>query len=276
MLQNSITKFFKDEYFENVPFDEWIEMPETENPETKDDEFEMPNKVETSIVLGDLIEFKGNGLIHRLICGDSTDADVVGKLLIGEVPTLMATDPPYGVSYNPEWRNEAAEKGLISYADRSIGKVGNDDRVDWTESYSLFPGDVVYVWHASLFGHNVAKNLEDCGFNLISQIVWVKPMHAISRGDYHWQHESCLYAVKKNKTHNWQGSRSETTVWKIERGCKDKTGHGTEKPIELYGKANQKQHIERPVCLRSIPGLRHYNDSSTPTRKELLRNRNIS
>jgi hypothetical protein len=34
---------------------------------------------------------------HRLICGDSTAADVVGRLL-GEVkPMLMVTDPPYGV-----------------------------------------------------------------------------------------------------------------------------------------------------------------------------------
>lgn len=43
---------------------------------------------------------------HRLLCGDSTNPDHVRRLLDGQVPFLMVTDPPYGVSYDPTWRHD--------------------------------------------------------------------------------------------------------------------------------------------------------------------------
>ena len=90
---------------------------------------------------------------HRLICGDSTSADVVGRLL-GEVkPQLMVTDPPYGVQYDPSWRNQAGAAKT-----KRTGKVLNDDRADWREAWALFPGDVAYVWHGALHAATVADS----------------------------------------------------------------------------------------------------------------------
>lgn len=173
---------------------------------------------------------------HRLICGDCTDAATVARVMGGEKAVLMVTDPPYGVEYDPAWRNEAAEKGLISYAARSVGTVANDDRVDWSDAYKLVAAQVAYVWHADRHASDVQTSIEAAGYQIVCQIIWAKPVFAISRGDYHWQHEPCWYAVKKGKTHNWQGSRSESTLWSIGRGIPEKSGHGTEKPIERMAK----------------------------------------
>src|SRR3990172_13108234 len=69
---------------------------------------------------------------HRIICGDCTDR-AGGERILDIQPGMMVTDPPYGVEYDPGWRNEAAEKGLISFAARREGKVENDERADWSD-----------------------------------------------------------------------------------------------------------------------------------------------
>lgn len=178
---------------------------------------------------------------HRVMCGDSTMVDNVLALVDKAEPVLMVTDPPYGVNYDPEWR-DGADLGV---GERSRGKVENDDNADWSGAYSLFTGSVVYVWHASFFTHLVARNLIDCGYEIVSNIIWSKQHFALSRGDYHWQHEPCWYMVRKGHKHNWQGARDQATVWQIKNNnsfgnaTPEKTwGHGTQKPVEC---------MERPI-----------------------------
>ena len=170
---------------------------------------------------------------HRLMCGDSTNPGHVSRLLDGANPILMVTDPPYGVNYEPEWRKDA---GLNN--SQNMGKVLNDDRYDWSDAYSLFTGDVAYIWHPSKYTHKFAEHIENNGFDLINLIVWCKNRFALSRGDYHHQHEPLWYGVKKGTNHNWQGKRDQSTIWEIDNyagGATDgeeQTGHGTQKPIE--------------------------------------------
>ncbi len=208
---------------------------------------------------------------HKIICGSCTDQDTVSKLLQGEKPHLMITDPPYGVNYNPEWRSVIND----SY-DLRTGKVLNDDKADWREAWALFPGDVAYVWHASKHSKEVIASLEACDFAIRSQIIWAKKNFALSRGEYHWQHECCLYALKndgecpempgycpgyescwyavreKAKSH-WQGSRSESTLWEIDFNEDKITNHGTQKPVEcmrrpMLNNSEVSDLIYEPFC----------------------------
>jgi DNA modification methylase len=179
---------------------------------------------------------------HRLLCGDATVATDVERLLGKTVPHLMVTDPPYGVDYDPGWRNEAG----VSATART-GKVRNDDRADWREAWSLFPGDVAYVWHAGVHARTVAESLEVCDFHIRSQIVWAKPRFVLGRGDYHWQHEPCWYAVRDGATGHWQGARDQSTVWTIGHDGEEDaaTVHGTQKPVEC---------MRRPILNNSARG----------------------
>lgn len=178
---------------------------------------------------------------HRLLCGDSTNADDVKRVLGDERPHLMVTDPPYGVEYDPEWRSRYG----INSNKSKLGKVMNDDRADWREVWELFPGDVAYVWHASMFTRDVLESLESCGFERRAMIIWGKDKFALSRGHYHWQHEPAWYVVKKGATGHWSGDRSQSTLWSIPAREDNGLGHGTQKPIKCMAK---------PVENNSNPG----------------------
>ena len=176
---------------------------------------------------------------HRLLCGDSTGAEEVNRLLAGAKPDLMVTDPPYGVEYD-------AAKARKRTADSATGKVLNDDRSDWAEAWKLFLGSVAYVWHGMRTSGTVFRSLEISGFEVRSEIVWDKGRLVMSRGHYHPQHESCWYAVRG--TANWHGGSKQSTVWSIQH-LKSETGHSTQKPVEC---------MRRPIVNNSSPGQAVY------------------
>ncbi|MFZ4748690.1 MAG: DNA modification methylase, partial [Sphingomonas sp.] len=186
---------------------------------------------------------------HRIICGDSTVATDVERVLAGVKPLLMVTDPPYGVEYDPTWRKTAG----VNKNDKKMGKVLNDDRADWREAWALFPGEVAYVWHASLFTREVLDSLESCGFKHRSMIIWAKDRFTLGRGDYHWQHEPAWYVVRDGKAGHYVGGRSQSTVWNIPARDDSGVGHGTQKPVEC---------MKRPIENNSAPGQAVYEPFS--------------
>ena len=169
---------------------------------------------------------------HRVLCGDATDVTAVQRVLDGAKPRLMVTDAPYGVEYDPAWRNEAG----VSKTKRT-GKVQNDDRVDWREAWALFPGDVAYVWHAGKYAGAVGTSLDAVDFEIRTQIIWAKSRFALSRGHYHWHHEPAWYCVRRGAKSHWIGDRTQSTVWNIaSTDDGDETTHGTQKPIECMAR----------------------------------------
>lgn len=206
-----------------------------------EDDFEEPESVTTDLVLGDLIQIGD----HRLMCGDSTNPQHVEKLLNGKEPYLMITDPPYGVEYDAKWRTTAGLQQTGAH-----GKVMNDDIVDWSDAWSLSPAKVAYVYHAGKYTGEVKKSLEDNLFLIRSQIIWVKNQLVIGRGDYHWKHEPCWYAVKKGSKGNWAGDRKQTTIWEIDKPQKSETGHSTQKPVECMARPmrNHDGDVYEPFC----------------------------
>jgi len=166
---------------------------------------------------------------HRILCGDSTEQAAVMRLLERREPFIMVTDPPYGVNYDPQWRNES-----FKAAKRRTGKVTHDDRVGWGAAFNFFTGNVAYIWYATLFETGVLPQLLAHDLEPRSQIIWAKPSMSVSRGHYHWQTEGCIYAVRKGGSAQWCGGRSQSNLWQISNRIPDSTNHGTQKPIECF------------------------------------------
>jgi DNA modification methylase len=187
---------------------------------------------------------------HRLICADACSAAEVARLLAGVTPSVMVTDPPYGVEYDPDWRNRADRANGKPFGARAISQPKNDNQSDWSAAWMLFPGSVVYAWHPAVGALQIDhyNALISVGFEVRMQIIWAKSHFPIGRGHYHVQHESCWYAVRGNA--HWRGDRSQTTLWEIDKPMKSETGLSVQKPVEC---------MRRPIVNHTSSGQAVYD-----------------
>lgn len=204
--------------------------------EAVEDDYEIPDEIQTDIVLGDLFEIGE----HRLLCGDATDSDSANMLMANQKADMIFTDPPYGVDY----------KG-----------INNDDRGGLKDllsgafsNYKLNTksGGSVYCCHSdkcSDIFNEVFRSV--CHFSC--QIIWVKDALVMSRGDYHSKHEPIFYGWIEGGSHKFEGDRSQTTVWEFERPKKSE-GHTTMKPVGLVAKAIQNSSKSEDVVIDFFMG----------------------
>lgn len=132
---------------------------------------------------------------HRLLCGDSTRAADVQRILAGDVVDQVVTDPPYGVDYVEK---ERAIKGESAHR-----PIANDDLADYRRFFGAFlaaipfaPKNTVYVFMSGQELHNVRHGMEDAGMTWGDYLVWVKNGQVMGRKDYHPKHEFIVYGWK--------------------------------------------------------------------------------
>jgi len=173
---------------------------------TDDDEVPEP-KADIVSKLGDVWLLDG----HRVMCGDSTSIEEVGKLMNGGVADMLLTDPPYNVAYK--------------------GKTAESLTID--NNCSMKNGAVFYIWHADSEGFNFRGACRDVGWKVRECLIWVKSSLVLGRQDYHWKHEPCLYGWKDGAAHLWMSDRCQTTVMEFDKPSRNGV-HPTMKPVELF------------------------------------------
>ena len=225
--------------------DELQKLLNQDNTEAEDDDFDVEEELKkpTFSIAGD-VWLLGR---HRLICGDSTDQNVIDTLMDGKKANLVVTDPPYNVNY-----------------EGSAGKIKNDNMA--SDKFYQFLFDAfscmeqamandasIYVFHADTEGLNFRKAFQDAGFYLSGCCIWEKPSLVLGRSPYQWQHEPCLYGWKAKGKHQWYSGRSDTTIWKFEKPKKN-ADHPTMKPIPLIAYPIKNSSMTNSIVLDPFGG----------------------
>ena len=166
---------------------------------------------------------------HRLMCGDSTDAAAVEKLMDGQKADIAVTDPPYNVGYTGgtkdaltiqnDKQEDTAFRQFLSSAFTNMDAA-------------MKPGAVFYIWHADSEGYNFRAACKEAGWQVRQCLIWNKNQLVMGRQDYHWKHEPCLYGWKEGAAHLWASDRKQTTILCFDRPQKN-AEHPTMKPVAL-------------------------------------------
>lgn len=187
---------------------------------------------------------------HRLICGDSTKAEIYEKLMEGKKANLCVTDPPYNVNYTAGSENERKikndnmeDKNFYEFLLASFKNIFN----------SLDDGAAAYIFHADTEGLNFRKAFKDAGFHLANVCIWAKQSLVLGRSDYQWQHEPILYGWKPTGKHRWYADRKQTTIWNFDRSTKSEL-HPTMKPVPLVAYPIQNSSMSNCIVLEPFAG----------------------
>lgn len=199
---------------------------------------------------------------HRLMVGDSADPDQVRRLTEGELMDLLETDPPYNVDIGITDLEEAKKRRR-----RTDGKViahdamSDDEFRDFLQRTisngldALRPGGVYYCWHADVHSLIFRDILAGLGAPIRQNIIWVKSAISLTRQDYLWKHEPCLYGWKPGAAHYFIDLRTLPTVVDEDLESKEK-----DELIQLYreliSEISTVQYEHKPVKSADHPTMK--------------------
>ena len=221
---------------------------------------------------------------HRLLCGDSTKADDVIRVMHNQKAILFATDPPYLVDYdgtnhpskqgdpdkNKDWGNSYG----ITWDDSSQGPELYEGFIKAAIEHAILPNAAWYCWHASRRQAMVEGVWEKFGAFVHQQIVWAKDRGILTRSYYLWQHEPCFFGWLKGNKPPRVSDDYPSTIWNIPTvKVGEKTEHPTSKPIEVFAMPMRQHTKPGEVCYEPFSGSGSQIIAGETTGRRVLRHR---
>lgn len=191
---------------------------------------------------------------HRLLCGDSTKEEDVGRLMDGSKADMVFTDPPYGVDYeggHGEKKREGIKNDNITsnqITDLFYRSLLN--AFTFSKDHSAF-----YIWYASGKSQEVYQSFSDLKLDLRAVICWYKIKSGLGAfmAQYIPNYEPCIYAYKQGFSPQWFGPSNEKTVWELQRENINKL-HPTQKPTALAERAISNSSLKNQIILDLFGG----------------------
>ncbi len=206
---------------------------------------------------------------HRLLCGDSSKATDLDRLLGGASIHLVNMDPPYNVKVEPR-SNNAIAAGLSSFTaqktthHQALDLARHPEKAHGTTSVMrakdrpllndfvtaeafdemlmawfgnaarvLEPGRGFYIWGGYANCSNYPPAMKACGLYFSQSIIWDKEHPVLTRKDFMGAHEWCFYGWKEGAAHQFLGPNNATDLWHVKKVNPQSMVHLTEKPVEL-------------------------------------------
>lgn len=243
----------------DLPAD-WDTSEADEQKEAEEDNFseEDAEQAEPRVKLGEIWQLGE----HRLMCGNSTDANSVALLMDGEKADMVFTDPPYGVSIGD--KNKALNR--VQKAGRCTENIANDN-ISVDDLYPILVKamtncrenckDCACYYVTSPQGGELGlmmMMMKDAGLPVRHMLIWEKNSATFSLGrlDYDYQHEPIFYTWTKSHK-NYRNGEFRTTIWKYDKPRKCDL-HPTMKPVELVENCMMDASVEGDIVLDMFGG----------------------